>query len=112
MPLKRCVKIIAYNAANQIVYQHVFSNYEWYEDDNPIIDSYEERIRLGASKIEGRRYDATGELIEHWVMACTDTGRAKEEWVIKDGMGQHIYYPESGLEPVACLTPLRTGEAL
>lgn len=64
-PKDRAV-LVGYSQSGQEVFQTDLSLYDYYESLYPVVDSDEERRRLGIRKLTGRLYDGEGRLTQHW----------------------------------------------
>lgn len=105
MAKRRLVEIEAYTPEDKQVLQLVIPTYEWYGGTHPVIDSNEERVRLHISRIEGRQYNADGDLIVRWNTTYAADGSIIEDksWnedgsvdfrkLQADGSLQHIHSP-------------------
>jgi hypothetical protein len=96
------VEIEAFSPEGNLVLGLLFSGYEWYEQQHPIVDDPEERVRRNVAEIRGKQYDSAGALSQHWRCAYAADGSLIESWQWQaDGALQHRkWHPDGRVEEV------------
>jgi hypothetical protein len=94
MPPENGVEVEAFSREGALVARQSFSNQQWYDGTNPLIDSNEERERLRIARIEGRQFDYQGRLDMWWTAVYREDGSISElrEWR-SDGSVKERQYP-------------------
>jgi hypothetical protein len=74
------IEVQAFNNDGERVFQRSYTAHEWFAEPQPLVDSPEERVRLGVTRLEGIQATAAGQVILRWKSIYGDNGAELEGW--------------------------------